>query len=677
MNVTHPNPIGIKEGEKRLRQARAARKRYEADWYLNLAFFQGEQWVAHDSRGLYHPRTRKGQVRLTDNRVQPIVRTEVARLTKTRPGWAATPEDTDDVAVNSAKASTRCLDWGYDHCHFQRHRHEATTWSRICGAGFVKTVLDPTAGGGTDVYVKPDGKAVMHPVTKRAMKVADFPDLEQQLPGVQRKTIGAGEPVLSVRSPFDIFPDPLATSLEDARWIIDETVRSPEYVQEHYGVTLQPDAPAEVGIVESGFHGAAVDAAQGEFAGIRVFELWEPPSKSVPEGRRLVWACGQVLYEGPNEYELIPYAMFPGIMVPGRFWPDAVVTQLRPIQARWNKMLSQIAENLSKFGSPALLIDKLAGIKIHGVPGEHVMHNAAAGQRPPVEYLQPPSVPGYSFNFMQQMETSFREISGQYEVSQGTVPNGVTAASAISLLQEQDATRLGPDVEQLEVALGKVGQQFIKIIGKFFTTDRIMVIVGEGGILDVDTFRADTDTFKVPRISVQPYSTFPRSIAAKQAAIRDYLNLLLQYSVPIEPAALAKVLKDTEVGGIENLVASTVTDLDHAQREHVDLQRGINPVVREVDNHLVHIACHEDYMKSPRCTPEQYQVLLAHNQEHRQGVAKNAQRDQALAVLSQPPPVPPPPGGGPAGPAGAIPTQPSGNPLPMDAPTPPMGAPPA
>jgi hypothetical protein len=418
-----------------------ARERwYESTWFLNLAFNQGEQWVAHDGRGLYHPRTRKGQVRLTDNRVRPIVRSEVARLSKERPGWAATPDGLGDDAVNSALTATRLLEYAYDHLNFQPRRREAITWSRICGAGFIKTCWDPTRGEGAEVLVYPQevavpapdpsaepimaphpqaGQAVLHPVTQRVLKPGDLPEIESTL---ETKTVGGGDVSLAVRSPFDIFPDPLATSLDDARWIIDEAVRSPEYVKEHYGVEVKPDAPTMVGIVESGFHGAAVEG-EGDQVGVKVYELWEPRSKGNPQGRRLVFTQQKVLYEGPNEYKRIPYTMFPGIIVPGRFWPDAVVTDLRPIQARWNKLLSQFAENLSKFGNPAMLIDALAQVKYTGVPGEKIKANFG-GPVPPVQYLNPPSVPGYAFNFAQIVEGAFQEIAGHSETASGAVPPG-------------------------------------------------------------------------------------------------------------------------------------------------------------------------------------------------------------------------------------------------------------
>lgn len=673
-------PIGHGKAMDRLKQAQAARKKYEPGWLLNLSFFQDEQWVAHDGRGLYYPRTRKGQVRLTDNRIKPIIRTEIARLSKERPGWAATPSGLEDDAVNSALTATRLLEYAYDHLAFQPRRREAITWSRICGAGFIKTCWDPTCGSGSDVMVYPQGharagQAVQHPVTERVVRPGDLPELETML---ERKTVGGGDVRLSVRSPFDIFPDPLATCIEDARWIIDESVRSPEYIEEHYGVAdVKPDAPAMVGIVESGFHGAAVEATGGEHVGVKVYELWEPCTALNPQGRRMVFTQKKALYEGPNEYKRIPYTMFPGIVVPGRFWPDGTATSLRPIQARWNKLLSQFAENLGKFGNPAMLIDALANVKYTGVPGEKIKANFG-GPVAPVQYLNPPSVPGYAFNFAQMVEGAFQQIAGQTEAATGAVPPGVTSAAAISLLQEQSTTIISPDIEALERAIGLVGQAVIELIAEYYSTERVTVITGPDGIVDVDTFRASA-TFKVPRISVVPNSTLPRSMAARQAAIRDTLNLLLQYGVPMQKSAVAKALKDMQVGGVEALVGSTTGGVTQAQREWVDFLRDVDPVVNEIDDDHMHIDTHEDSAQVERfrqLPPERQAVWLQHIAQHKGSAVRKQQQDAAMAAMAAgPPAIPgglPTPGVVPGAPAAnIIQGMPSGNPLPADVQRPP------
>jgi hypothetical protein len=426
-----------------------------------------------------------------------------------------------------------------------------------------------------------------------------------------------------------------------------------------------------------------VDSSSGDQIGVRVYELWEASSRSCPQGRRMVFTEKEELDQGPNEYvcaddsRRIPYTMFPGVIVPGRFWPDAVVTDLRPIQARWNKLLSQFAENLSKFGNPAMLIDALAQVKYTGVPGEQIKANFG-GPVAPVQYLNPPSVPGYAFNFASLIEGSFSQVAGQTEAAMGAVPPGVTSAAAISLLQEGSTTIISPDIEALERAIGLVGQAVIELIARYYSTERVTVITGPDGIIDVDTFRA-TATFKVPRISVIPNSTLPKSMAAKQAAIRDTLNLLLQYGVPMQKSAVAKALKDMEVGGVEALVGSSTADVTQAQREWVDFLRGKDPEVNEIDDDHMHIDVHQDSARVQRfrsLEKDRQQVWLNHIAEHKGSAVRKQQTDASMAALAAGVPAAPGglpvPGMVPGAPAqNIIQGQPSGNPLPADAQRPP------
>ena len=70
---------------------------------------------------------------------------------------------------------------------------------------------------------------------------------------------------------------------------------------------------------------AELDAllAYAEAKGVKLHEYWCKPNETHPEGRRAVWCKGKILFEGPNPYEVLPYVMFTGIPIPGRFWPTS------------------------------------------------------------------------------------------------------------------------------------------------------------------------------------------------------------------------------------------------------------------------------------------------------------------------------------------------------------------
>src|SRR5204863_4780511 len=131
-----------------------------------------------------------------------------------------------------------------------------------------------------------------------------------------------------------------------------------------------------------------------------------------------------------------------------RFWPDSLVTQLRRRQVDLNRRLSQIAENAERIGNPPLLVPSSMGEDFtwNGLPGEVVVFQDNGSSNAAPAFMQVPEQPGYVREDIPRIEQSMMEISGQHEVSGAQGPAGVTAASALNLLQEADKTRLGPDV---------------------------------------------------------------------------------------------------------------------------------------------------------------------------------------------------------------------------------------
>src|SRR4029077_3872525 len=106
-------------------------------------------------------------------------------------------------------------------------------------------------------------------------------------------------------------------------------------------------------------------------------------------------------------------------------------------------------ENAQRIGNPALLASRQANINYQGTPGERIDFDDTVPNAIP-SYLQPPQMPAYVDKQQDRIEQSIQEISGQHEVSNAQVPAGVKAASAINLLLEQDDTRLGPAIYDME-----------------------------------------------------------------------------------------------------------------------------------------------------------------------------------------------------------------------------------
>jgi hypothetical protein len=90
-------------------KAKQARKQEELDWYLQLAFYNGNQYHEWLSRGnnqyLEEPRNPQGLPRITINRIEPIIRTEIAKTTSGSPSATVIPASNDDDDLMAAQAA--------------------------------------------------------------------------------------------------------------------------------------------------------------------------------------------------------------------------------------------------------------------------------------------------------------------------------------------------------------------------------------------------------------------------------------------------------------------------------------------------------------------------------------------------------------------------------------------
>jgi hypothetical protein len=204
-----------------------------------------------------------------------------------------------------------------------------------------------------------------------------------------------------------------------------------------------------------------------------------------------------------------------------------------------------------------LRLVQLIRIRLQTEPGQIILYRPGFQPPQPIP-LQP--LPQYVLEEQDRIKDDMNDISGQHEVSKGSAPPGVTAATAISYLQEQDDTKLSYSYTSIEEAVEKVAHQTLCYVQEFWDTKRKVKIAGDDGSFDVMAFegadiRGNTD------IRVEAGSSLPTSRAAKQAFIMDLMKMGF-----IDPQ---KGLEVMEIGGINKIYDSLQTDIRQAQRENL------------------------------------------------------------------------------------------------------------
>lgn len=588
---------------------RSSRLQFERDWYLNMAFYFGKQWAqwtpgVQGFTTLRTPAAPPWRVRLISNKIRPIIRAEISKMTKERPQAFVVPSSSDDEDLLAARAGEQIFEYHWRELSFDRRMRQVVFWMAMTGNGFMKDWYDPDQAVGKG----PDGEPVTGQVNI--------------------------EPV----SPFHLFvPEIQDPEIENQPYLIHSVAKKPEWVKERYGkektAEVKADTSSGPDVLEQKFFSSlGINTQPKNYTSIQ--EAWIKPCKDYPDGLVVTW-CGESILEmregWPYNHMHYPFTKFDHVPT-GRFYSDSIIGDLIPLQKEYNRTRSQIIEAKNRMSKPQLLAARgsVNPKMITSEPGLVIMYQP--GYNPPTP-LPLQNLPQYVIEEQDRITRDMDDISSQHEVTKGRTPPGVTAATAISYLQEEDDSRLAPTISSIEEGVEKIGRHVLGHVQQFWAEERTIKVLGEDGIYESFAF-AGADLKDNTDLRIETGSATPRSRAAKQAFITE-----LGQMGWIPPDRALRYLDMAETG---KLYEEMQVDSRHAQRENLRLAEGTPVPVNDWDNHEIHILEHNNYRKTQKfeTLPEEVQtVFQAHVEMHKQ-IAQTQMMQQM------------PPPGGPGGPEG-------------------------
>lgn len=612
-------------------RCRTIRQQIERQWYVNLAFYIGRQNVqsvpmssgsnVNTGMRLWVPPAPYYRSRPVFNRIRPAIRTELSKLTSQRPSATVVPATSDEKDLVASRAAEQIWDSVYRRKKLKKIHRRAQLWAITTGVGYIKTYWDPKA-----------------------------PDPEN--PAIP------GDFVFDVITPFHVFvPDILAEDIEDQPYVMHITTRTPEWVKLNYpDVAPTPNVMEAADVMSNAFLNL-VGAGTYRKDAILCYEVWIKPGQIefMPKGGMFT-IIGDTVVQYFDQGNVYLHGQYPFIKfdhIPnGRYYSDSVINDLIPIQREYNRTRGQIIENKNRMAHERLLAAEgsIDASKITTEPGQVILYKLGY---PKPEALPMQNLPPYVIEEVNQLLSDFEDISGQHDVSRGQTPPGVTAATAISFLQEQDETMLAPTFASIEEAFEKLGYQTLCYVKQYWDTQRLVKVVGTDNQFNVLTFQG-SDLGSNTDIRIEAGSALPTSKSAKQALLMD---LMTQGFIPPE-----KGLELMDVGGVQELYEQLQIDNAQAMRENMKMAavtpdvmnmylstfQGLNPdgtaglvdpntgqpltnpdgspaqpplivPVNSFDNHMAHIATHNQYRKSQEydmLDPNIKQLFEEHVNQH-------------------------------------------------------------
>jgi hypothetical protein len=189
--------------------------------------------------------------------------------------------------------------------------------------------------------------------------------------------------------------------------------------------------------------------------------------------------------------------------------------------------------------------------------------------------LQP--LPGYVIEELNRNVLDMEDISAQHQVSKGNVPSGVTAATAISYLQERDDSVLTHTYNSVEQGHEKIAKQVLALAVQYWDVPRTIKVTGTDGAFDAMAFKG-SDIKSGTDIRMEGGSALPVSKAARQAFIMDMMKMGF---IPPDQG-----LRIMEIGGVQKLYDQLQIDERQAQRENLRM-KALTPEQIQAHNDMI------------------------------------------------------------------------------------------
>lgn len=285
--------------------------------------------------------------------------------------------------------------------------------------------------------------------------------------------------------PFNIFPDPLAESIDNSEFLVYATYRNANQIKQQFpekASAIEGSRITMSELVSERDNNDTQDANQ-----VLILEMWcrdwttmdedveGKKQLKYPKGR--VITClpelGILLSDKKNPYKdgKFPFVLMKNYDIPFEFWGVGEVEQIMSPQHYVNELTNQIIDNAKNTANMQWIIDKNSGIgqgKLTNRPGLVIRKTPGSEVRRDT----PPAMPNYVREQIEVLKKDMQDISGVFDTLKGSQQGSVTAASAILALQEASQARIRLKIKLMEASLSELAQIVYSRMQQFWKLDR-------------------------------------------------------------------------------------------------------------------------------------------------------------------------------------------------------------
>ena len=566
-----------------------ARRPVELNWRLNMNFVVGNQFAQISSKGDIEESGKEyfWQEREVYNHIAPILETRLAKLGRVKAKAQVRPATSDDEDVASASLATKLIDAVCKENDFSSQLALANSWSEITGSAFFKVTWDAEKGHALDASGE----------------------------------IKEGDVTITLCPPFEIFPEDIAiTDIDKQSSVMHAKVLTTKEVKRIWDKDVKG---GEVNVFS--FDNAQVGGGFGYTASVpkivsekredsvTVIEKYEAPTHEYPNGRLIIVAGDTLLYQGDMPYlngedgtRGYPFAKQVCIDNLTNFFGTSVVERIIPVQRAYNTVKNRKHEFMNRMAVGVMAVEDGSvdtdSLEEEGLPpGKVVVYRQ--GSTPPI-MLSPTQVPSEFSREEEKLLNEFVMISGVSEVTTySQVPANVASGTAISLLLEQDDTRIALTADSLRESIKRISKQVLRLYRQFAKVPRVKRITGDNGDVEIASFCAGN--IDSEDIVFDTISDIEDTLSARRAMVYDLLKLGLfaDENGKLNASTKARLFEILGFGNWEDGRSNDEIHRKKALKENMELEKKDVPV-DVYDDHALHIAEHVRMCVSTKCVSD-------------------------------------------------------------------------
>jgi hypothetical protein len=447
------------------------------NYYKNLDDAEGDGMMKTSSRDRAVS-NRKSKVR--DNIIYSYTEQRVSQVSRKKTALTFIPRvQNSQEDINATKSTKLLVKARYEAIDFdgQMIRMDRTTF--LLGHAHYETCWDENEGD-----LAPSFKRLMEKHQEGIPVIDEATGLP--VPGKKvEKKLRVGDAKGRLWQPYECFPEPGKLKLKECDYFMTFEWMTTQLVEHEWTKAKGKINSSEY--VRWDFSSSKIEKPNNM---IMVRTFWHKPTKYFPEGCKITFCDDLILehVEFPYTDGELPFDEDKDIEVETDYWGRPFGINIEQFYKVNNSLISGMARNHGVLAAPKVMAPE-GSIDVKSMNNEFSALFYRGAIKP--EILQHQYVNRGEIEFQKYLQSRSGELSSVYDISRGIVPPGITAASAIRYLDEQEHQRANPSISKRNRRILDITRKFVNRMSQYYkdTDERTIRLVGENNEFIIKSFK--------------------------------------------------------------------------------------------------------------------------------------------------------------------------------------------